>query len=90
MNLLGVYREMLDGDMLESFSTPASGGDVVNLRMYENGSEFLTEAGFRHVVLSANIHRVSEKTGKTLKEWTYNLDSMVAKKDSTNFKNFKV
>ena len=65
-------------------------GDVVYLKMYENGSESLTEAGFRHVVLSATVHRRSEKTGKTLKEWTYNLDSMVAPKDSTNFKNFKV
>jgi len=32
MSLLGVYREMLDGEALESLSRPASGGDVSSLK----------------------------------------------------------
>jgi len=72
MNLLGVYREMLDGHMLESFSTPASGGDIASLKDARKrlGDDIVIVGNFDQVFLlregttedvQLEVHRILEE-----------------------------
>ena len=61
-------------------------GDLLTFQMVDNTSEEMKPTGFKWMQVNVSLSRVSKTTGRTLKQFTVPMESMVAKASSTNFK----
>jgi uroporphyrinogen-III decarboxylase len=69
-NLLEVYRDLLDGHMLESFSSPSSGGDIGSLRKAR-------EALGEKVIMIGNLDQVHLLKNGTQQEITSSVEKII-------------